>query len=112
MISRNTPPPFGTGETAPPSRLAKIFGKHPWKVDFNQCTGKQLIDALKRVEARYGHPELPLPFVIIGHSKTFTGLNERSLRPFLEFVASNPDRFGFGTFADFEPERYRTPAAA
>lgn len=108
--------------SAPPPRRSlpeKVLGKaraalkmHPWKVDFNQCTGKQLIEGLKRVEQRYGHPELPLPFVIIGHSKTFTGLNERSLRPFLEFVAEHPDRFSFGTFADFEPERYRTPAAA
>ena len=25
---------------------------------------------------------------------------------------AHPDRFSFGTFADFEPERYRTPVAA
>jgi hypothetical protein len=99
--------------------LAKMLGKakmlvrqHAWKMDFNQCTGKQLIDGLKRVEARYGHPELPLPFVLIGHSKTFTRHNERSLRPFLEFVAAHPDRFSFGTFASFDPERYRQPVAA
>ena len=53
-----------------------------------------------------------LPFVLIGHSKTFTAHNERSLRPFLEFVAERPDRFSFGTFADFEAERYRVPIAA
>jgi hypothetical protein len=97
----------------------KILGKakalvtqHPWKADFNQCTGQQLVDGLLRVEARYGHPELPLPFVLIGHSKTFTRHNERSLEPFLEFVAKHPDRFSFGTFADFDAERYRTPVAA
>ena len=84
----------------------------PWKVDFNQCTGRQLVEGLKRVEARYGHPDAPLPFVLIGHSKTFTRHNERSLRPFLEFVASNPDRFSFGTFGDFDPERYREAIAA
>ncbi|MBX3206569.1 MAG: hypothetical protein KF764_15965 [Labilithrix sp.] len=89
-----------------------IVRQHPWKVDFNQCTGKQLIEGLERVEARYGHPDAPLPFVLIGHSKTFTSHNERSLRPFLEFVAAHPDRFSFGTFADFEAERYRTPVAA
>jgi hypothetical protein len=89
-----------------------LVGRHPWKADFNQCTGKQLIEGLKRVEARYGHPDAPLPFVLIGHSKTFTSHNERSLRPFLEFVATHPDRFSFGTFADFEAERYRTPVAA
>lgn len=109
------------GSNAGPRRslVGKLLGKakaitrqYPWKVDFNQCTGKQLIEGLRRVEARYGHPDAPLPFVLIGHSKTFTSHNERSLRPFLEFVAAHPDRFSFGTFADFEPERYRTPVAA
>lgn len=88
-------------------KLRKVTAKHPWKMDFNQCTGKQLVEGLKRVEARYGHPEVPLPFVLIGHSKTFTGHNRRILEPFLEYVASHPDRYSFGTFADFDPERYR-----
>lgn len=112
-------PMAGGGKRGGPRSLAgKVLGKiralgrqYPWKVDFNQCTGRQLIEGLKRVEARYGHPDAPLPFVLIGHSKTFTGHNERSLRPFLEFVAENPGRFAFGTFADFEAERYRTPVA-
>ena len=99
-----------------PNRLlgkaTKAIARQPWKVDFNQCTGRQLIRALQRVEARYGHPSVPLPFVLIGHSKTFTAHNERSLRPFLEFVRDNPARFSFGTFADFEPESYREPVAA
>lgn len=85
--------------------------KHAWKADFNQCTGRQLMAALERVEARYGDPDVPLPFVLIGHSKTFTRHNERSLGAFLDFVAAHPDRFSFGTFADFELERYREPAA-
>ena len=89
-----------------------LVRKHAWKMDFNQCTGRQLVEGLRRVEARYGHPSEPLPFVLIGHSKTFTRYNERSLRPFLEFVARHPDRFAFGTFADFEAERYRDRVAA
>lgn len=89
-----------------------LVQRHPWKMDFNQCTGKQLIAGLLRVEERYGHPNDPLPLVIIGHSKTFTNHNERSLRPFLEFVAQHPNRFSFGTFADFDTERYRSPVAA
>jgi hypothetical protein len=100
-----------------PTALGRALGKarmlvlqHPWKMDFNQCTGRQLVEGLRRVESRYGHPEHPLPFVLIGHSKTFTGHNERSLAPFLEFVAAHPDRFSFGTFGDFDPERYREAA--
>ena len=53
-----------------------------------------------------------LPFVLIGHSKTFTRYNERMLAPFLAFVAKHPDRFRFGTFRDFDPEAYRAPLRA
>lgn len=94
------------------AKLKKLVAQHPWKMDFNQCTGRQLIDGLLRVEDRYGHRDVPLPFVLIGHSKTFTRHNERSLRPFLEFVAEHPDRFSWGTFRDFDAERYRSLAAA
>jgi hypothetical protein len=84
-----------------------LFRKHPWKMDFNQCTGKQLVEGLKRVEERYGHPATRLPFVLIGHSKSFTKHNERVLRPFLEYVADHPDRYSFGTFGGLPLECYR-----
>lgn len=109
-------PEMKSGEPARMKRSlpAKVIGKarmllekHPWKMDFNQCTGKQLVEGLRRVEKRYGHPSVPLPFVLIGHSKTFTKHNERVLRPFLEYVAEHPDRYSFATFGDVDPERYR-----
>jgi hypothetical protein len=107
--------PPGRGRTSLASKLlgkaSMLIRPHAWKMDFNQCTGKQLIAGLERAVARHGHREAPLPFVLIGHSKTFTALNARSLRPFLEYVAARPDRFSFGTFADFEPEQYRGLAA-
>jgi hypothetical protein len=93
-------------------KVGMLFRHHAWKMDFNQCTGKQLIEGLCRIEDRYGHPDVELPVVLIGHSKTFTRHNERSLRPFLEFVSERSDRFGWGTFADFDPERYRESRAA
>lgn len=94
------------------AKAKRLVERHAWKMDFNQCTGGQLVEGLKRVEARYGHLDVPLPFVLIGHSKTFTKHNERTLRPFLEFVAAHPDRFSFGTFLDFDAERYRRQVAA
>jgi hypothetical protein len=107
-------PTAGGGKKSRLAKVKKLVDRHPWKMDFNQCTGRQLIDGLLRVEKRYGHRDVPLPFVLIGHSKTFTRHNERSLRPFLEFVQSNPDRFSWGTFRDFDPalERYRKIDAA
>jgi len=88
--------------------LRKLTTSQPWKADFNQCTGRQLIDSLRRVERRYGHLDVVLPFVLIGHSKTFTRLNELSLRPFLEYVAARPERYRFGTFGELELEDYRS----
>jgi hypothetical protein len=83
--------------------LSVLTRKHAWKADFNQCTGRQLIGALKRAEARHAWVASDLPFVLIAHSKLFTKANERSLRPFLEFVAVEKSRFGFATFRGFTP---------
>jgi hypothetical protein len=98
----------GAPQTVPPPRrrpwykLAKLASLHPWKADFNQCTGSQLIRALKRAESRHAQKNTVLPFVLIGHSKIFTKLNERSLRPFLEFVQNNSERFGFANLSEAE----------
>lgn len=96
-------------------RLARmVFGQHAWKADFNQCTGRQLIRALERAErcvtpSRAG----TLPFVLIGHSKLFTRFNERSLEPFLAYVAARPERFQFGLFRDVAtPESVATGGRA
>jgi hypothetical protein len=105
--------PVQQGDAAPPiwgrarQALTKLVTPQPWKMDFNQCTGRQLIGGLERAERSYRHLGLQLPFVLIGHSKTYTRLNAFSLEPFLAFVARRPDRFRFGTFADFDLESYR-----
>lgn len=79
-------------------RLAALTGKHAWKADFNQCTGRQLIAALQRGARRHDAVNSPKPFVLIGHSKLFNPWNERSLGPFLAHVATGKSRFRFGTF--------------
>lgn len=79
-------------------KLSMIAKKHAWKADFNQCTGRQLIGALRRAERKYGTQTRNLPMVLIGHSKLFTRSNEKSLSPFLQFVAAHPSQFRFGTF--------------
>jgi len=80
-----------------------LLEKHAWKLDFNQCSGRQLIAAARRIEKRYGNATEDLPIVLIGHSKIFTGLNARSLEPFLRFVATERDSFSFGSFRDLAP---------
>jgi hypothetical protein len=79
-------------------RLGRLVSRHAWKADFNQCTGGQLIAALRRGADRHRDSHQPLPFVLIGHSKLFSPRNERTLRPFLVYVARNSSQYGFGTF--------------
>ena len=79
-------------------RLVRLPGGRAWKADFNKCTGAQLIHALKRGAQRHSSGGRSIPFVLIGHSKLFVTWNERTLRPFLAFVAANRDRFTSGTY--------------
>ena len=81
------------------NKLGMALRRHAWKADFNQCTGRQLVGAIKRaVRNHQVDSKDDYPFVLIGHSKLFTEANERSLQPFLEFVAKNTDAFRFSTF--------------
>jgi hypothetical protein len=110
---RPTPPASENGGTSRRpaagvlARLRRLLlRKHAWKIDFNQCSGRQLTAAVRRIEKRYGGSSETLPIVLIGHSKLFTHINERSLEPFLRFVADNRGTFAFGCFRDFNLERF------
>jgi len=89
--------------------LSDLFRKHAWKLDFNQCSGSQMVSALERARARHADRITDLPIVLIGHSKLFNAFNAGQLRTFLEYVASRPDDFGFGIFGNFDLERFRRP---
>jgi hypothetical protein len=102
--------PGASASTRIRQALAALTARHAWKLDFNQCSGRQLIAGLERVSKRYDAPGRTLPVVLIGHSKTYTKLNERLLEPFLEHVAGRPDRFEFATFRD-TLDTLTTPAA-
>jgi hypothetical protein len=86
-------------------RISTLFKKYPWKLDFNQCTGRQLVRSLKRIERNYLYPELDLPIVLIGHSKLFNKSNQKSLKYFLKFVTANKNCFRFGKFSDINVEK-------
>ena len=113
MTRRHRIPSGSRSDDAPPMwqqwrrRAGMLFHRHAWKADFNQCTGRQLVAALKRAEKNHGpSTDQVLPFVLIGHSKLFSRANAASLEPFLSFIGQNPDRFGFATFADFGVGRW------
>jgi len=89
--------PLSNGD-APKSVV--LFQNYAWKADFNQCSGRQLINALLRAEKQTSATEI-IPFVLIGHPKLFNSWNKASLRSFLAFVSKQPTRFNFGIFADF-----------
>ncbi len=87
-----------------PGKLLKragiLFKKNAWKMDFNQCSGKQLIKGLLNAEKKYKDIPVNIPLVVIGHSKIFTKGNMISLEPFLKFIQEKNDRFEYGTFPD------------
>ncbi len=87
-------------------KLTKYLNKFPWKADFNQCTGNQLISCLQRIKNKYNSDSKEYPFVLIGHSKLFTKINECSLKSFLEYVDKNSDTFSFGKFSDFDLKKF------
>lgn len=99
MPSRTAPDTHPAPDSGQPKK-GGLFRKHAWKADFNQCSGRQLINALLRAEKQTSAAEI-VPFVLIGHSKLFNSWNEVSLRPFLKFVSGRRMRFDFGLFADF-----------
>jgi len=90
------------------TRLAQlIFKEHARKLDFNQCSGRQMAAALRRMEARYANRTSDVPVVLIGHSKIFHRQNEGHLRRFLDYVVSRPDSYGFATFGAFDLDAWR-----
>lgn len=91
----------------PVRKLEFLFRQHPLKMDFNQCSGRQLVQTMKRIGAAYGDFPFPLPVVLIGHSKLFTPYNERDLTVFLEHVAEDTAHCRFSTFRDLEPSVLR-----
>lgn len=71
--------------------LRSFFVKSPLKMDFNQVNGRGLIRMMKNIMTRARHEQLDhVDVILIGHSKTFVPYNEKTLRPFLEWVSKNP----------------------
>jgi len=108
VADRPEPAANGTRPAQRSSRLRLLTGKFAWKADLNQCTGRQLIGALRRAEAAVAGTGKTCPFVLIGHSKLYNRLNAFSLDPFLRFAARAPARFSFGTFGDFDAATFRS----
>ena len=65
-----------------------FFRKSPWKLDFNQASGKQLINAVKRIQLTNIPNRSVIDIILIGHSKSFIGYNELSLERFLKWIES------------------------
>lgn len=93
QVARAMPPIFCTWR--------ELLRRRAWKADFNQCSGRQLIAAIERARAQFDTDDQQMPFVLIGHSKLFSRLNERSLRPFLSYIRQHPDHLRFSKFSDF-----------
>ena len=70
--------------------LRSFFVKSPLKMDFNQVNGRGLIRMMKNIMRRAKKENIHnIDVVLIGHSKTFVPYNEKTLRPFLEWIQKN-----------------------
>ena len=87
--------------------IQPFFRKHAWKLDFNQASGKQLINAVKRIEKQYGNLDVDIPIVLIGHSKSFIKYNEKTLEPFLKYISKSSSKFEFANFNELNFSKYR-----
>ena len=71
--------------------IKSLFRKSPWKMDFSQAGGNQLIASMKRIFSLDISDRDRVEVVLIGHSKTFFHYNEKSLNRFLEWVDKQPE---------------------
>lgn len=69
--------------------IKSFFRKSPWKMDFNQATGKQLIAAAKRIKGMRVEDRDVVDVILIGHSKSFLPYNETTLEEFLKWAKNN-----------------------
>lgn len=84
-----TAAPDNTGISREDNRrlsMKSFFRKSPWKMDFNQATGSQLIGAMKRIMSLAITDRTEVDVVLIGHSKSFVRYNENSFTKFLKWV--------------------------
>ena len=68
--------------------IKSFFRLNPWKLDFNQATGSQLIGAIKRIKKRDIIDRDAVDIVLIGHSKSFIAHNKKTLESFLRWYTS------------------------
>lgn len=68
-----------------------LFKRIPWKMDFNQATGKQLISAMKRIMSLNIKDRDYVDVVLIGHSKSFLKYNEKNFSRFLKWAVAQAD---------------------
>lgn len=70
--------------------LVKLTKKYPWKLDYNQATGQQLINSLHKLRMKKDKDE---EFIIVlsGHSKSYLKFNERSLEKYLKYIKECDD---------------------
>lgn len=73
--------------------LRSFFVKSPLKMDFNQVNARGLKRMMKNIMCRAKLEHLShVDIVLIGHSKTFVPYNEKTLRPFLQWLKQHPSR--------------------
>jgi hypothetical protein len=92
----------GANSPGPISKLQHIFDRHPKKLDFCKLTGRQMSRMIKNLmsENRNQQNALPVPLVMIGHSKQVGTAKALS-----RFLRISSEQFGstirFSTYCEF-----------
>ena len=82
-----------SGEDNRKLSLKSFFRLSPLKMDFNQVNSRGLKRMMKNIMKRVDNPKsiidnrTSIDVVLIGHSKTFVPYNEKTMEPFLKWVA-------------------------
>ncbi len=82
-------------------KLKRLIGKHPKKLDFCKLTSREMLSMVERFvhESEAFDTSLPIPLVMIGHSKQG---DSRDLRLFLEGLRRQiREDIGFSTYRSF-----------
>lgn len=72
-----------------------IFQKFPRKLDFNQLSGIQMINQLKKIRPQDDNMNF---ITMIGHSKSFISYNRFSIGFFLKYLVKNKQLYAFSLF--------------
>lgn len=83
--------------------VSAFFKKHAWKLDFSQSSARQMLKATNKAAKVSLESNRSVSLVLIGHSKTILGYNQRNIHRYLKRISSNKNAI-FSVFSSVYAE--------